>query len=133
MHMIRRSALILFLIGLFIFPSGTFAQSTDPKPPENARFGNPTNTVRQLQDLFYGVIKSVDKKEMVLEKTKFGLDQTIILTEKTKFLHDEKPSKFEDLKVGDQVWLRIKTNKKTGDMTAEVVLSGVIAPTIRKD
>jgi hypothetical protein len=36
------------------------------------------------------------------------------------------------LKVGDQVWLQVKNEKKTGDMIAEKVYSGVIAPTIRK-
>ncbi len=115
-----------------MLPSISAAQSTDPKPPDNARFGNPGGTVRNLEDLFYGVIKSVDKKEMVLEKTKFGLDQTIILTEKTRYLRDEKPSKLDELKIGDQVWIRIKKNKKSDDMVAELVLSGVIAPTIRK-
>lgn len=122
----------LFLTLMLVIPSGSPAQSTDPKKPENARFGNPTTTARQLQDLFYGVVKSVDKKEMVLEKTKFGIDQTIVLTEKTKYVHDGEPGTVEHLKVGDQVWIRIKTDKKTGDMRAELVLSGVVAPTIKK-
>ena len=117
---------------LLVIPVGSPAQLNDPKKPANARFGNPTATARQLQDLFYGVVKSVDKKEMVLEKTKFGIDQTILLTKKTKYVHDGEPGDLDRLKVGDQLWIRIKNNKKTGDMTAKVVLSGVIAPTIRK-
>jgi hypothetical protein len=115
-----------------MIPGGAAAQARVPKGDETARFGNPTGTGRQLQDLFYGVVKSVDKKEIVLEKTKFGIDQAIVLTEKTKFVHDGKTSKFEDLKKGDQVWIRIKTKKKTGEMIAKVVISGVIAPTVRK-
>lgn len=107
-------------------------QTTEPRKPETARFGNPTTIARQLQDLFYGVIKSLDKNEMVLEKTKFGVDQTIKLTAKTKYVHDGETSNFERLKVGDQVWLQIKNAKKTGDMIAEKVVSGVISPTIRK-
>ncbi len=121
-------AVVLILVG----PARALAQSNNPKKPENARFGDPTTTARQLQDFFYGVVKSVDKKEMVLEKTKFGTDQTIVLTEKTKFVHDGQPGKLDDLKVGDQVWIRTKDDKKTGDMIAQVVLSGVVAPTIRK-
>jgi hypothetical protein len=116
-----------------VLAAGASAQSSSPKPPSNARFGNPTGTVRNLEDLFFGVIKTKDKKELVLEKTKFGTDQAIILTQKTKFVQDGQPGSLDDLKVGDQVWIRIKTDKKTGELRAEVVLSGVIAPTIRKD
>jgi len=117
---------------LFGSASPSPGQTREPKKPENARFGNPTATARQLQDLFYGVIKSVDKKEMVLEKTKYGIDQTIVLTERTKFVHDGEPGAHDRLKVGDQVWVQIKNDKKSRDMIAEKVLSGVIAPTIRK-
>ena len=113
-------------------PLPGWSQTDGTRKPENARFGNPTAVARQLQDLFYGLIKSLDKNEMALEKTKFGLDQTIKLNEKTKYVQDGQSSTFDRLKVGDQVWLQTKTDKKTGDMTAEKVLSGVIAPTIRK-
>jgi hypothetical protein len=116
-----------------IVTPGAMAQTGKPKPPETARFGNPGGTVRNLEDLFFGVIKTMDKKEIVLEKTKFGTDQAIVLTEKTKFVRDGAPSKAEDLKVGEQVWVRMKPDKKTGEMRAEVVLSGIISPTIRKD
>jgi hypothetical protein len=132
MNGVTRTAIAMALILMFLAPAGGPAQSTDPKKPENARFGDSSGTARQLQDLFYGVIKSVDKKEMVLEKTKFGIDQTIVLTEKTKFVQDGQASKLESLKIGDQVWIRTKNDKKTRAMLAEVVLSGVIAPTIRK-
>lgn len=121
---------------LLVISTGTSfllaAQTTEPRKPETARFGDPTTIARQLQDLFYGVIKGLDKNEMVLEKTKFGVDQTIKLKAKTKYIHDGETSTFNRLKVGDQVWLQIKNEKKTGDMIAEKVLSGVIAPTIRK-
>ncbi len=126
------TAIICFLALMFAIPAGAQAQSQERGKPQTARFGNPTNTARQLQDLFYGVIKTIDKKEMVLEKTKFGVDQTIVMTEKTKFVHDGMQGSLESLKVGDQVWIRIKNDKKTGNMIAELVMSGVIAPTIRK-
>jgi len=122
----------IILIGLLAV-SSALPQTREPAKPETARFGNPTTIARQLQDLFYGVIKALDKNEMVLEKTKFGVDQTIKLTAKTKYVHDGEASTFGRLKVGDQVWLQTKNvKKKTGDMIAEKVLSGVIAPTIRK-
>jgi len=123
------NALIVITIGAALPLLG---QTSEPRKPETARFGNPTTIARQLQDLFYGVIKALDKNEMVLEKTKFGVDQTIKLTAKTKYVHDGEASTLDRLKVGDQVWLQIKNEKKTGDMIAEKVLSGVIAPTIRK-
>lgn len=108
------------------------AQTDKPIKPETARFGNPTATVRELQNLFYGVIKSLDKDQMVLEKTKFGTDQTIKLNAKTKYIHDGEPGDKDNLKVGEQVWLKVKTEKKTRDMVALRVYSGVLAPTIRK-
>ncbi len=122
-------ALIVAAIGAALPLQG---QTGEPRKPETARFGDPTNIARQLQDLFYGVVKNLDKNEMVLEKTKFGVDQTIKLSAKTKYVHDGEASTFQRLKVGDQVWLQIRNEKKTGDMIAEKVLSGVIAPTIRK-
>ena len=132
MNGLKRAAIAIVIFMMIIGPTGAPAQSTDPKRPSNARFGDSSNTARQLQDLFYGVIKTVDKKEMVLEKTKFGVDQTILLTDKTKVVQDGQPSKIENLKAGDQVWIRTKNDKKTGAMIAELVLSGVVAPTIRK-
>jgi hypothetical protein len=126
----KRGPAILFA-GL-LAASPALPQTREPAKPETARFGNPTNTARQLQDLFYGVIKSLDKNEMLLEKTKYGVDQTIKLTAKTKYVHDGAASTVDRLKAGDQVWLQIKTDKKSGDLIAQKVLSGVIAPTIRK-
>jgi len=114
--------------------AGTVAGAQYPAngKPETARFGDPTATGRFFQDLFYGVIKSLDKSELVLEKTKFGVDQSIKLNDKTKFVHDGAPSSFDKLKVGDQVWIQVKNDKKTGDMIAKKVFTGVVAPTVRK-
>jgi len=106
-------------------------QTGEPGQPATGRFGNPTSIARVFQDYFYGVIKSLDKNELVLEKTKFGIDQTIKLAPKTKYLHDGKPSSWDQLKVGQQVWVQVKTDKKTGEMAAKRVLTGVVAPTIR--
>ena len=127
----RRVALMV-LSGVLALAATGLGQRTEPRQPETARFGDPTSTARVFQDYFYGVIKSLDKKEMVLEKTKFGVDQAIKLDSKTKYLHNEKPSPFDRLAVGDQVWVQVNTNKKTGELTAKKVLTGVVAPTIRQ-
>jgi len=122
----------MVLSGVLALAATGLGQRTEPRQPETARFGDPTSTARVFQDYFYGVIKSLDKKEMVLEKTKFGVDQAIKLDSKTKYLHNEKPSPFDRLAVGDQVWVQVNTNKKTGELTAKKVLTGVVAPTIRR-
>jgi hypothetical protein len=127
----RRVALMV-LSGVLALAATGLGQRTEPRQPETARFGDPTSTARVFQDYFYGVIKSLDKKEMVLEKTKFGVDQAIKLDSKTKYLHNEKPSSFDRLAVGDQVWVQVNTTKKTGELTAKKVLTGVVAPTIRR-
>lgn len=92
-----------------------------------ARFGDPTSNARIYQDYLFGVIKNVDKNELVLEKTKFGVDQTIKLDSKTKFIHDGKPSSLDNLKVGQDVYVQTKKEKKTGDMVAKKVVTGVAA------
>jgi hypothetical protein len=128
--MTRILTLLLAVASVAVQPG--WAQQDQPQKSGTARFGDSTSVARHLQDLFYGVVKSLDNNEMVLEKTKFGVDQTIKLNEKTKYVRDGKASKFDSLKVGEQVWLQIKTDKKTGEMTAMKVFTGVIAPTISK-
>ncbi len=96
-----------------------------PAQPDTARFGNPTGTARKYQNFLYGVLKSVSKDEMVLEKTKFGIDQTFKFERKTKFIHDGKPSAWENLKVGDKIWVDVHKDKKTGDLIAKRVVTGV--------
>jgi len=93
-----------------------------------ARFGDPSGTARKYQDLLSGVIKTVDANGMVLEKTKAGIDQTLKFQPKTKFFHDDKPSSREDLKVGDQVYVEVREDKKTGDLYAKRVLTGIVVP-----
>jgi hypothetical protein len=63
---------------------------------------------------------------MVLQKTKFGIDQNLRFQPKTKFIHDNKPSLRKDLKVGDQVWVEIHKDKKTGDLYAKKVVTGIM-------
>ncbi len=113
-------------LSLFIPAPAAFAQR-QPGPNDNARFGIPTATARPYQDYLYGVLKKLDKDSIVLEKTRFGVDQTIKLLPKTKFIRDGKESSLRELKVGDDVWVETKKEKKTGDMVAKKVLTGAQA------
>ncbi len=114
-------------VAAFLMMAPAFAQNTKPpERPQTARFGDPTGIARQYQGYISGVIKKIDKDEITLEKTRFGVDTTIKLLSKTKFVHNNKPGKVEDLKVGDLVFVDAKTDKKTGDMSARKIVSGVV-------
>jgi len=93
-----------------------------------ARFGDPTGTARKYQNYLYGVIKTIDANGMVLEKTKAGIDQTFKFQPNTKFIHDDKASSRDGLKVGEQVYVEVRTDKKTGDLYAKRVVSGIVVP-----
>jgi hypothetical protein len=99
-----------------------------PVKAGTARYGDPTGIARKYQNFLYGVIKTLDANEMVLEKTKVGIDQTLKFQPKTKFIHDNKPSLREDLKVGDQVYVDVHEDKKTGDLYARKVVWGIVVP-----
>jgi len=93
-----------------------------------ARFGDSSGIARKYQDLLSGVIKKLDANSMVLEKTRAGIDQTLKFQPKTKFIHDDKPSSRDELKVGDQVYVEVHEDKKTGDLYAKRVITGIVAP-----
>ena len=126
--MSTRTIFFSFLAAVVLAVTLTSAQDKkDAAKPDNARFGNPTDIGRKLQGDLYGVIKSIKEGEIVLDKTKFGVDKEIILDTKTKYVRDEKSGTFDQLKVGDPIYVQVKTDKKTGVMTAKRVTSGVIA------
>jgi len=87
---------------------------------------NGTGTAgNDISGLRYGIVKSVNKDEIVLTKTDAGLDETFKFTKKTKFVHDGKSSTLDSVKVGDRVWVDANQDKKTGDLVARKVVSGV--------
>ena len=96
----------------------------DPPKTETARFGTAEAGSLSFQDYLYGVVKSISKTEMVLDKTALGDGQVFLLSPKTKFIQDGKPSSLENLKAGDKVWVDRKKNK-AGDMLARKVITGV--------
>lgn len=101
-----------------------------PITSSTGRFGDPTSIARKYQDYMYGVIKEVRPDELILTKTKFGVDQTFKLTKKTKYTQDEKSSKFENLKVGDRVYIDVEKGKRSGDLIAKKVVDGIDIPSI---
>jgi hypothetical protein len=119
------SILIVGLLSgaLAVVPAGA---QKEPVKAGTARYGNPTSTARNYQDYLYGFIKKLDADGMVLTKTKFGVDQPFKFDRKTKFIRDGKPSSLNRLKVGDGVWVDVKTDKKSGDLIARKVLTGVM-------
>ena len=121
------SRLALLVVASILAAVPTFAQNTKPPDrPDTARFGDPTGIARQYQGYLSGIIKKIDKDEMVLTKTRFGVDTTIKLLEKTKYVYNNKPGKREDLKVGDLVFVDPKTDKTTGDMSAKKIVGGIV-------
>ena len=121
------SGLALLTAATLLAATPASAQNTKPPDrPQTARFGDPTGIARQYQGLLSGVIKKIDKDEIVLTKTRFGVDTTIKLLDKTKYVYNNKPGKREDLKEGDLVFVDPKTDKKTGDISAKKIVSGVV-------
>jgi hypothetical protein len=108
------------------------AQQPDKDAPSvnNARFGDPSSIARMYQDFLYGVVKELNPNELVLTKTKFGTDQSFKITKKTKFIQDGKASSFDKLKVGDRIFVDVDRDKRTGDMIAKKVVSGVDIPSL---
>jgi hypothetical protein len=104
-------------------------QERKPVMPANARFGDPTSIARQYQSYLFGVIKKLGKDQIVLDKTRFGVDTPIKLTSKTRYIRNRKKSTLAALQVGDSVFVDVKNEKKTGDMIAKKVLSGVMPGT----
>jgi hypothetical protein len=119
----------IFAILFLLTPlPGLRAQQTDqPQPPDTSRFGNPTAIARVYQDYLYGVVKKFNKDELVLDKTKYGVPQTIKLDKKTKFIHNGKLGTLAQLHTGEDVYVDVKKNKKTGEMLAKKVVTGIDA------
>jgi len=108
------------------------APQTDKQPivSDTGRFGDASGIARKYQDYLYGVIKEKNPSELTLTQTKFGVDQNFKLNKKTKFIQDGKASSFDKLKLGDKVFIDVDTDKKTGDLIAKKVVSGVDIPSI---
>ena len=122
-----RIVLMAALVAAAASGGAALAQRADQAPtqPQTGRFGDPTDTARQLQGFVYGVVNKVGPSEIVCDKTEFGDGQAFKLDKKTKYVRDGKPASLNGLKEGDEVWVKPKRDKKTGEMTALSVMMGV--------
>jgi hypothetical protein len=122
-----RIVLMTTLVAAAAGGPAAWAQRADQPPtqPDTARFGDPTDTARQLQGFVYGVVNKVNSSEIVCDKTEFGDGQAFKLDKKTKYIRDGKPASLAGLKAGDEIWVRPKRDKKTGEMIALSVMMGV--------
>jgi hypothetical protein len=123
-----RTLIMAVLLAAAASAPAAWAQRADepPAPPANGRFGDATDTARSMQDYVYGVIKKISPSEITCDKTEFGPDQAFKLDKKTKFIRDGKPSALGNLKLGEGVWVKIRKDKKTGDLIAVRVATGVL-------
>jgi len=126
-----RAGMIIIAAVLAGAASGLAGGSQDPTQPNIQRADapaapstDPVYTARNLQNLVYGVIKRVEPEELICDQTEFGDAQPFKLDKKTKYLHDGQAGTVQQLKVGDKTWLKIRKNKKTGELTALVVVTG---------
>ena len=110
--------------------NATQPNEKQPIVASTGRFGDPTAIARQYEDYQYGVIKIKNPNELILTQTKFGVDQSYKINKKTKFVQDGKTSSFDKLKLGDRIYVDVNTDKKTGDLIAKKVVSGVDIPSI---
>jgi hypothetical protein len=125
---------ILAIIVLAATCVGTVAAApqSDKQPivSSTGRFGDPSGTAIMYRDYLYGVIKQLNPDEIILTKTKFGVDQTFKVKKKTKIILDGKASTLDKLKVGDKVYIDVDTDKRTGVLSAKKVVDGVVVPSI---
>ena len=124
------AALVLGLVGWVTPMAGQkggkgAGSSSEPESTPMGIQHTGANAGSKYADFLYGVVKTLNKDEMILTKTQSGVDQTFKFNKKTKFVHDGKGSTLDALKMGDEVWVDADTNKKTGDLTARKVVTGV--------
>lgn len=116
--------------GLVTVSAASPQSDKQPVMSSTGRFGDPSTIARKYQDYLFGILKEVKPNELILSKTKYGVDQGFKITKKTKFTLDGKPSTIDKLKVGEGIYIDVDTDKKTGDLMAKKVVSGVDLPSI---
>ena len=104
-------------------------QSTE-SPGAAGRLENAISVAGKYQNYIYGVVKKIEKDEIILDKTRFGNGQVFKLERKTRFIDNGKRSTKAKLKVGDMVWIDAKIKKKTKEKIAKRVVTGVGPKTV---
>lgn len=132
MEIKRTETLICCLLGCIILAQGAWGQTIESPnaPGATARLEDAISVAGKYQNYVYGVIKKIEKHELILNKTRFGNNQVFKLDRKTKFVHNGKHSTLAKLKVGDMVWVDAKLKKKTEERIARKVITGVAPNTV---
>lgn len=124
--------LITLVLGLIGFAVPAAAQRGNRGGSSNEPESTPLgvqhvapNAGAKYEEMKFGILKECSKDGLVLSKTQAGVDVTYKFDKKTKFIRDGKSSKLAALKAGDEVWVDADQNKKTGDLIAHKVVSGV--------
>ena len=125
-----RRALTVTTVAVASLVTLTAAPQSTPIISDTGRFGDASSIARKYQDYLYGVIKEKNPDELILTKTKFGVDQSIKLNKKTRITLDGKPSSIEKLQVGEGVYIDVGKGKKPGDLIAKKVVGGADVPSI---
>lgn len=99
-------------------------QSTD-SPGAAGRLENAISVAGKYQNYIYGVVKKIEKDQIILDKTRFGNGQVFKVERKTRFIDNGKRSAEANIKVGDMVWIDAKIKKKTDEKIARKVITGV--------
>lgn len=127
-----RVLLMTFALSAACLATLAAAPQSDKQPivANPGRFGDPSSVAIKYRDYLFGIVKEVNASQVILSKTKFGVDQPFKFTKKTKFFQDGKPSSFDKIKVGEGIYIDVDTDKKTGEQLAKKVVSGVDMPKI---
>lgn len=124
---VNKTTLISGFLAFFLSAGAAWAQvvQSPNAPGATSRLENAISLAGKYQNYIYGVIKKIDKDQLILDKTSFGNDQVFKLMHNTKFVHNGKRSKLADLKVGEMVWIDAKLEKKKNEKFARKVITGV--------
>jgi hypothetical protein len=123
----------IFTVTATCLAQGTSHQVTTSDPPklETGRYGNPTSTARAYQHFKLGTVTEISKDELAIDKTPYGEHQWFKITPKTKFLQDGQVSDVSQLKAGENIFIDVKPNKKTGELVLITVAWGVVGKNMK--
>ncbi|HET7215698.1 MAG TPA: hypothetical protein VFL79_19070 [Terriglobia bacterium] len=129
----RTTDVLIFLFFAGALASGqAWAQVYQPteSPDAAGRLENSISVAGKYQNYIYGVVKTIGKDQIILDKTRFGNGQVFKLEPKTRFIDNGKRSTKANLKVGDMVWVDAKIKKKSDEKIARKVITGVGPKTV---
>jgi hypothetical protein len=121
------NVLISAILGSLMIAGAGWAQlvQSPNAPGATGRLEDAISVAGKYQNYVYGVIKKIDKHELIVDKTRFGNNQVFKLDHHTKFVKNGKHSTLAQFKVGDMIWIDAKLNKKKHEKFARKIITGV--------